>query len=205
MKDRETAEITVYKGISLKDLSGNFKLYLVSSAVFALGSFSYSFLLIYAREFGFQVAFIPILYLVFTAAAALFSLPFGRLSDKVGRKPVLLVSYLLWGLVCLSFIFARSYWGVVVSFVIYGMHKGALEPVQRSFVAELVPDTYRASFLGGFQMVTGLCALPASFAAGMLWERIGMFMPFYLSLGLTAAALIMLLFVGYSSVNNRTN
>jgi len=195
IKERKAEQVKVFKGIVFKDLSGGFKLYLLLSAIFALGSFSYSFLLIYAKEFGFQVAFVPVLYLIYNVAAALFSLPFGKISDKVGRKPVLMLAFFLWGLVCLSFIFTQSYGVVVFAFVLYGMHKGALEPVQRSFVAELVPSEYRASFLGGFRMVTGLCALPASLAAGLFWDRVSMFAPFFISLGLTAAAAVMLIFV----------
>jgi len=67
--------------------------------------------------------------------------------------------------------------------------------VQRTFVCELAPKEFRASCLGGFQMVIGLCALPASFVAGVLWDTLGILVPFYLSLFLTIISGIMLLFV----------
>jgi len=195
IKEKKPADIKIYKGLSLKDLDKNFKLFLLLSSFFALGSFSYSFLLIYAKEFGFQTAFVPVLYLVFTAVASIFSVPFGKLSDKIGRKQVLMLSYIFWGLVCLSFIFFRSHLAIILAFVLYGLHKGALEPVQKTFVSELSPIKYRASSLGGFQMVVGLCALPASLIAGVLWDKISIFMPFYFSLSLTALSIIMLIFV----------
>jgi len=195
IKEKKPADIKIYKGLSLKDLDKNFKLFLLLSSFFALGSFSYSFLLIYAKEFGFQTAFVPVLYLVFTAVASIFSVPFGKLSDKIGRKQVLMLSYIFWGLVCLSFIFFRSHLAIILTFVLYGLHKGALEPVQKTFVSELSPIKYRASSLGGFQMVVGLCALPASLIAGILWDKISIFMPFYFSLSLTALSIIMLMFV----------
>ncbi|MDI6654756.1 MAG: MFS transporter [Candidatus Hydrothermarchaeota archaeon] len=195
IKEKKPANVRIYKGLSLKDLDKNFKLFLLLSSFFALGSFSYSFLLIYAKEFGFQVAFVPVLYLVFTAVASVFSLPFGKLSDKIGRKQVLMLSYIFWGLVCLSFIFIQSYLAIILTFVLYGLHKGALEPVQKTFVSELAPTEYRASSLGGFQMVVGLCALPASLIAGILWDKINIFMPFYFSLSLTILSIIMLIFV----------
>ncbi|MQY60711.1 MFS transporter, partial [bacterium] len=94
IKERKTGPIKIYKGISLKDLDRNFRLFLVLSSFYALGAFSYSFLLIYATKFGFKPAFVPVLYLIFTFSAFLFSYPFGRLSDKIGRKSVLLISYL---------------------------------------------------------------------------------------------------------------
>jgi len=195
IREKKPADIKIYKGLSLKDLDKNFKLFLLLSSFFALGSFSYSFLLIYAKEFGFQTAFVPVLYLVFTAVASIFSVPFGKLSDKIGRKQVLMLSYIFWGLVCLSFIFFRSHLAIILAFVLYGLHKGALEPVQKTFVSELSPIKYRASSLGGFQMAVGLCALPASLIAGVLWDKISIFMPFYFSLSLTALSIIMLIFV----------
>ena len=194
IKEKRT-KIKVYKGIALKDLSKEFKLFLVLSSFFALGSFSYSFLLLYAKDFGFQITFIPVLYLIFAAVNSASALPFGRLSDKIGRKAVLMLSFTLWAIVCLSFIFLQSYIAIIVAFAIYGLHKGALEPVQKTFVAELSPKKYRASGLGGFEMIIGLCALPASLFAGILWYKIGVLIPLYFSLCLTVIAMIMLTFV----------
>jgi len=195
IKEKKPADIKLYKGLSLSHLDLNFKLFLLLSSFFALGSFSYSFLLIYAKEFGFQVVFLPVLYLIFTVVASLFSLPFGKLSDKIGRKPVLMLAYLLWGVTVLSFIFRQTYWAIILVFIFYGLHKGALEPLQKTFVSELTKTEYRASILGGFQMIVGLCALPASLIAGILWEKVSIFMPLYFSLTLTILSIIMLLFV----------
>ncbi|TEU06534.1 MAG: MFS transporter [Candidatus Aminicenantes bacterium] len=195
IKERRSERLRIYKGISLKDLDRNFTLFLVLSSILALGAFSYSFLLIYAKEFGFNVTFVPVLYLIFTVVASLLSYPFGKLSDRIGRKPVLLLSYLFWIIVCLSVISRPDRFMIVLVFIFYGAHKGALEPVQKTLVSELAPCKFRASCLGGFQMVTGLCALPASFIAGVLWEILGMSAPFYLSLILTTVSGGMLLFV----------
>jgi MFS family permease len=193
VKDRKTKEI--YKGLSLKDLTPNLKLFLILSAVFALASFSYSFLQVYAREFGFEEWFVQVLYLIFTVTASLMSLPFGKLADKLGRKFVLVLGYSLWGALCLGFVLIRSYVGVVLLFVLYGLHLGAIQPVQRTFVSELSPTEYRASILGTFQMIVGLCALPASVVAGLLWVCFGMSAPFYFSLGLTILTVALMLFV----------
>ena len=193
IKDKETEKI--YKGLSLKDITSNFKLFLFLNALFALGSFSYSFLLVYAKEFGFEDPFIPVLYLVFTGVASLFSLPFGKLADRLTRKFVLILSYLFWGLVCLGFVYVESYVGIVFLFALYGLNRAALEPVQRTFVSELSPTKYRASMLGTFQMIVGLCALPASIIAGFLWVSFGKFTPFYVSLVLTSLTIVLMFFV----------
>jgi len=195
IREKKETEIRIYKGLSLRDLDRNFKLFLLLSSVFALGSFSYSFLIIYAKEFGFKEGWIPVLYLVFTAVASLFSLPFGKLSDQTSRKFILMLSFIFWAVVCLITILMHSRLTIILAFVFYGLHKGAMEPVQKTLVSELAPTAYRASSLGGFQMIIGLCALPASLVAGLMWEKLGIFIPFYFSLGLTVVASIMLTFV----------
>jgi MFS family permease len=194
IKERNSERLTVHKSISFKELDRNFTLFLILSSIYSLGAFSYSFLLIYAKEFGFTVTFVPVLYLIFTAAASLLSYPFGKLADRIGRKPVLLLSYFFWIIVCLSVISKPNRLMLFLVFILYGAHKGALEPVQKTYVSELAPCEFRASCLGGFQMVIGLCALPASFIAGVLWEVFGMSAPFYFSLTLTVVSGIMLLF-----------
>ncbi|MDH7564461.1 MAG: MFS transporter [Candidatus Bathyarchaeota archaeon] len=195
IKEKKPAESKIYKGMSLRALDMNLKLFITLSAIFAFGSFSYSFLLLFAKESGFEAGATPILYLLFTAVAFLFSLPFGKLSDTVGRKTVLLLSYGLWGLVSVVFILSQNLLAIILSFFLYGLHRGALDTVQKAFVAELAPIDYRASTLGGFQMVVGLCALPSSLLAGLLWETYNQFTPFYLSLVLTAVSIAMLLLV----------
>ena len=93
------------------------------------------------------------------------------------------------------FVFTQSYLFVVIAFILYGLYKAAFETVQRAFVAELAPVRFRASTLGGFQMVIGLIALPASIFAGVLWVNVNMFAPFYFSIGLTIASMVILMFV----------
>jgi len=202
IKEPKSPGSRVFKGLSFRDIDRNLALYIVLNGVFALGAFTYSFLLLYAKSAGFKVGFIPVLYLVFSAFAALLSYPFGRLSDRIGRKPVLFMAYAAWAAVCVGVIFARSLAAIAFLFVLYGVHKAALDPVQKTIVAELAPQPFRASVLGGFQMVIGLAAFPASLIAGLLWDKAGRQVPFYLSLGLTGAAALLLLFVKEKSREN---
>jgi MFS family permease len=195
IREGKQAERRIFKGPSFRDFSPGFRLYLVLNALFALGAFSYSFLLMFAKEAGFKPGFVPVLYLVQTAFASFLSLPFGRLSDRIGRKPVLFLSFGLWAAVSLGMLFGKSLVLIGAMFAVYGLHKAALEPVQRTLVCELAPAPLRASFLGAFQMVIGLCALPASFLAGLLWDHFGRTVPFLLSLALTAVAGLLLIFV----------
>lgn len=195
VKERKSPESKIFKGFSLKSLTRDFRLFLSLNAVFALGAFSYSFLLILAKNLGYRDVTIPIFYLIFSAVASLFSLPFGKLADKIGRRKVMLIAFLLWAAVCLSAIFVASAWIIPVIFVLYGLHRGALEPVQKTLASELAPTDYRASSLGAFQLITGFAALPASLGAGLLWVKFGDTIPFAVSLGLTVAAGLMLIFI----------
>lgn len=195
VRERKAEGMKVFKGIHLKDLSKNLRLYFLLSAVFAVSAFSYSFLLLAAAETGLPPQVVAFLYLLFTLVAAASSLPFGKLADKIGRKPVLLFALLCWAGVLVAFLSSWHFLTILAAFILYGLHKGASDPVERTIVAELAPDYAVASTLGGFQMIVGLCSLPSSIIAGVLWQRVGFAAPFLFSLALTAVAFTLLLFV----------
>lgn len=193
IKDRKTTGI--YKGLSLSDLDANFKLFLFLSSIFALASFSYSFLLVNAKRLGFADTTIPFFYLIFTVTASITSLPFGRLADKINRKTILGLSYVIYALTCVTAIYAKTYAALIFLFILYGLHKGAIEPVQKTLVSELSPPHLRASTLGAYQMIVGLCALPASFIAGVMWEAWGWWTPFALAVALSFVSAVLMAFV----------
>lgn len=203
IKEKKLHTIKLFKGLKLKNLDKNFNLFLGISAIFALASFSYSFLLIFAKQAGLPIATIPILYFVFTLMAAIFSLPFGKLSDKIGRKNVMYLAFIFWIITCIVAITTSSWWALALIFILYGLHHAALDPVQTTFVSELAPEKYRASALGGFQMVIGLCALPSSIIAGALWDNISPQAPFVLSLALSIIAIVVLIFVKESGKDHK--
>lgn len=195
IKEKKAVKGAAGARLNFREVSHSFRLFLLLSSIFTLGAFSYSFLLLYAKERGFAVTHVILLYLIFTASASLSSFGMGKAADKLGRKPVLYVCYTLWLLVCLLLVTTPSRFVILLCFVLYGAHKGILVPIQRTVVSECALDNFRASCLGGFYMVTGLCALPASFLAGLLWEAYGMLVPFYVSMGFTGTALILLGFL----------
>jgi len=195
IKEKKDGKIKLYKGIQLRSLTHEYRLFLLISALLALGSFSYSFLLVFANTHGYETTFVPILYLIYIVFAAAFSVPFGKLSDWIGRKKVMGIALMLWALTCIVFIISQAWWAILLTFALFGLHHAALAPVQTTFVSELAPKRFRASALGGFQMIIGLCALPASLIAGILWDTINPIAPFILSLILTALSLILLLFI----------
>ncbi len=191
----EKVQERVFKGFSLKTLNKNLKILFFVSLIFALGNFSYSFLLVFANMKGFPIYSLPILYLIFTFIASVFSFYFGKLSDKIGRKKVLIIALAFWMITILILLTSHQFAGFLVTFIFYGLHKAAFEPVHKTFIAELSPTEYRSSLLGGFQMVIGLFAFPASFLAGVLWDKIDIVAPFYLSIILTLISLILIMFI----------
>ena len=195
IKEEKVSDRKLFAAFKLKDLDTNFKLFLILNSVFTLGAFSYSFLLIFAGKSGFKATYLPVFYLIITVTAAIFSLPMGRISDRIGRKKLMYLAFILWAAICICFILSTNDIVVVAVFVLYGLHKAALETVQKTYTSELCPDCFRATGLGIFQMAIGICALPASLIAGFLWDKINMQAPFYLSLVLALAACVMLLFV----------
>lgn len=201
---RERVELRdrVFKGFSIKDYKPDLVFFFILSSFFSLGFFSYSFLLLYAKKAGVVDTTLIMFYLTFTLSASLSSGPFGKLSDRIGRKKILALSFLLWISVCFSFHLFTTPAGMFAVFVLYGLQKGALEPVQRAYVSELAPQEARASVLGTFQMVTGILSLPSSVLAGMLWDRFSPNAPLYLSGVLTVIALVLLSFVKESRMES---
>jgi MFS family permease len=195
IKEPAAKETKAFKGLSFKQFNKNMTLFFILSGLFSLGFFSYSFLLLFAKDAGITTKNIIMLYLTFTLTASIFAIPFGKMSDQFGRKKILGFSFVLWIGVCFLFTLKlQTFFDVFMIFVLYGIQRGALEPVQRTFVAELAPSHLRASVIGAFQMTTGILALPSSFLAGFLWDNVGRNTPLFLSILLTSAAMILLLF-----------
>lgn len=176
------------KGVKL---SRRIKLYLGVVFLFCLGNSSNAFLLLKARETGFTSAEVVLLYLVFNAAASALSLPFGKLSDKVGRSRVLVPGYIVYGIVYLGFALLNSQAGAVVLFVLYGAYTALISGAERALVAEAAPAYFKGTVLGIYGMLQGVGLLLSSLIAGVLWDTLGSDAPFLLGggIGLISALL----------------
>lgn len=186
----------IFKGVDFGGIDRNLKIFLVTSVLFALATFSYSLLILYSATFGYTVVQQTGLYLLFTAVYATTAYPFGRISDRVGRKPVLIAAFLFLILTAAwAYSFTIDMVTVVPLFVFFGLMNGALDPVQTSLVADLVEEKRRASLIGAFQMATGISAFPAGLIIGYLWIQFNLQAVFLYSIILTFLALILLLFI----------
>jgi len=134
-------------------------------------------------------------YVVYNVVYASLSWPLGRLSDRIGRRPLLFAAY-LWFAGCYALLaWQASRVGVVVAFAGLGVHSALLEGTQRSMLADFVADDRRATAYGLYYAVVGAALLPASIVGGFLWDRFGPATTFTVSasLALVAALLFALL------------
>lgn len=133
------------------------------------------FFILRAQEFftrKLSVGVLILLYVLFNIFYAIFAIPFGALSDKIGRKRVIVSGYLLFSLTSLGFAFFDSLAAFLVLFALYGVVYVIIDENQRAFVSDLSSEELRATALGTFHTKIGLAALPASLIAGFLWQNI---------------------------------
>ena len=181
---------------NIRKIDGQLKLYLLVVCLFTLGNSSNSFLLLKAKATGFDDTSVILLYFIFNITASLLSLPFGGLSDKVGRKKLLVAGYTVFALCYLGFAFSNSRPQMVAVFVLYGAYTAMIAGVERAFVAEIAPPHLKGTMFGLHSTVTGIALLPASVIAGVLWNQFGTAVPFIFGASLSLlAAVILLLFM----------
>ncbi|MGB2584046.1 MAG: MFS transporter [Dehalococcoidia bacterium] len=166
--------VNARKGFDLR-----FKLFLVVVVVFTLGNSSDAFLILRAQDLGFSVPQVLLLFVAFNLVYALVSLPAGLVSDRLGRKGVIVVGWSIYALAYLGLAVASAAWQVWLLFALYGLYYGVAEGVSRAFVADLVPAERRGTAYGLYHTAVGLSLLPASLIAGWLWHLIGPEAPFF--------------------------
>jgi len=173
---------------NVKKIDGQLKLYLLVVFIFTLGNSSNVFILLKAKAAGFDDVNVILLYFIYSIIASLLVLPFGRLSDKIGRKNLLVPGYISFALCYLGFAFADSLAPMVAVFVLYGIYTAMITGVERAFVAEISPPELKGTMLGLHSTIAGIALLPASVIAGGLWTAFGAQVPFLFGAGMSLVA-----------------
>lgn len=137
---------------------------------FTLARFSEGFLILRAGESGLAPMWAPGVMVLMGLAFTLSAYPAGALSDRLGRRRVVLAGYLLFATVSAGFAPGTGAAGFVVLFGLYGISFALVEANSRALVADLAPEAYRGGVLGLYYLVTSLAALPAALIAGLLWD-----------------------------------
>jgi MFS family permease len=178
---------------SLKGLDPRFRLFLIVSAVFSIGQFSYAFLIVRAQDIGIAIALIPLMYIVYNIVSAAVNVPAGILSDRIGRRSVLAFSYLLFAAGSLALGLAKGKAWIWLAFILYGVFIAIHESIPTAFVSDLVKPGNRGTALGIYGMTVGISALPASVLVGWLWQAVNVQTAFMYSAGTSLLALVLIL------------
>jgi MFS family permease len=150
-----------------------FSIFLVIVSIFTLGNSADAFLVLRAQNLGISVTGILMMLVVFSLIYSLVSTPAGSLSDRVGRRRLIIGGWLVYALIYFGFGLAQQGWQVWLLYVAYGLYYGMAYGTANALVADLVPENLRGTAYGTYHATIGILAFPASLIAGILWEGVG--------------------------------
>ena len=176
-------------------LGRRFYAYIGVLLLFTLGNSSDAFLLLRARDLGVRAPLIPILWAALHVVKSLSSMPAGALSDRVGRRGLIVAGWLVYAAVYLGFARAEGLGMAWLLFLIYGVYFGLTEGVEKALVADLVSPASRGRAFGWYNLALGVGALPASLVFGAIWDRWGAPTAFTLGASMAGLAAVSLVFV----------
>jgi MFS family permease len=156
-----------------RGLDRRFWAYLGVLMLFTLGNSTDALLILRANELGVSAALVPILWATLHVVKAVSSTPGGVLSDRLGRRPLIIAGWVVYAVVYLGFAFASEIWHAWALFLSYGVYFGLTEGVEKALVADMVPAAVRGAAFGWYNLTIGLAALPASLIFGGLWQVYG--------------------------------
>jgi MFS family permease len=184
---------TILPSLSWKALDKRFRAFLIVVIIFTLGNSSDSFIVLRGQDRGLSVLQIIGMLMTFNAVYSLLAGPLGSLSDRIGRRKLMLVGWIVYGLVYLGFALSHTGTQIWVLFGIYGIYYALTEGVAKALVADIVSQEQRGTAYGLFNAAIGFSALPASLIAGILWQTINPAAPFVFGASLSILAGILLM------------
>jgi MFS family permease len=172
VKEKKSTIIKSAINIRLSHFPKTYWKYLTVIAIFGIGNSSNSFLILRLKDEGVSLINIILIYAMFNLAAAIISYPAGSLSDKFGRKSVLLIAFIIFLISYIGFAFTSNILFISILFIFYGLFQGIFRSVGKSYAADFVPQHLQASSIGWYSSIVGLSGLFASVVAGQLWDNI---------------------------------
>jgi MFS family permease len=179
--------------VNLRQFPKPYWKYLVATALFGIGNSSNAFLILQTKDIGASLMMTILTYAGFNFVAALISYPSGFLSDRLGRRNVLILAYAIFLVIYLGFALTRNVVLIAVLFVFYGLYQGIFRSVGKALASDYVPEQLRASGIGWYSATVGLFGLVASLVAGWLWDQVGHVAVFLFSAGFAVVGGIALL------------
>lgn len=160
--------------------------------LFSLGNASDAFLLLRFADVGLAAFWIPLLWSALHVVKSAASIAGGTWSDRVGRREVIALGWLLYAAVYAVFAFTTSLPMLVGIFLTYGLYFGLTEGVEKAWVADLVQAGSRGTGFGIYNAVLGAGSLGASLLFGFIWTRISPPAAFLTGAGFAVAATALL-------------
>jgi len=154
-------------------LTPNFTHYLIAVALFSIGAYSPSFVLVRSKELGISYAAIPLVYAAINVVHTIVAIPAGILSDKIGGAKTISMGYLLFSFASLTLTAMSGVNVVVIATILFGSYIGIIETVQRAVVARFGPSDLKGTAYGLYYIVVGLCSIAANIVFGLLWDAFG--------------------------------
>lgn len=174
--------------------SAGFRWFLLANLIFSLGNSSNAFLLLKASDTGIAVMWLPVLWMLYNAVSAISSPILGKLSDQVGRRKLIFVSFMVYALLYAGFAVADQAWQIWTLFAAYGIYYGLSNGIYKAYIADLVPQEQLGSAYGLYTTVIGIALFPASLIAGVIWDGYGSGWTFGLSAAFALLALLIMSF-----------
>ena len=173
VKDSGVKPRPISFSVGIRQLPSGLRAFILVAAIFTFANISYMFFIMRTQPYfaGSLSVVVPVLlYIVYNMSYTLSSIPFGILSDKIGRRKTITIGYIGFSIVSAGFVFITTTVGFVLLFLLYGVATAIVDASHRAFVSELAGSGLKGTGLGAFHTVMGLMALPSGVVAGILWE-----------------------------------
>jgi MFS family permease len=176
---------------TVRSLGTPFRRFVMADAVFQLGNSSMAFVLLRAKTGSTFEGFVPLVYVLYNAVYAGLALPLGAVSDRIGRRRLILAAYALYAVAYGVLGWSGAPAAAIAAMALLGVQSALIEGAHRSLIADFVSSENRGTAFGIYHTVVGLALLPASILAGGLWDRFGARATFLTDAALAAAAALL--------------
>ena len=196
IKEAKKNKESLLQKFRFHDFPKRFYLFLGIIFIFTLGNSTDALLIVKANEVGVKVTFIPLVYLIASVVSVFLAIPFGSLSDKIGREKLLIIGFLVYAIVYFGFGVTGNIYTIVALFALYGVYSASTDGIKKALVSDLVDRNKKGTGMGIYNALLGVTLLPASLIAGLLYDKVNSNIPFYF--GATTAvlsAILMVIFV----------
>ncbi|MBP1663310.1 MAG: Major facilitator superfamily permease [Bacteroidetes bacterium] len=193
IREAKKRKESLMKNFRFSDFPKRFYLFLAIIFIFTLGNSTDALLMVKANEVGIKITFIPLVYLISSVVSVFLAIPFGSLSDRIGREKLLIAGFLIYSLVYFGFGVTANVYVIVALFALYGIYSALTDGVQKAMISDLTDENKKGTGMGIYNAMLGITLLPASLIAGLLYDKVNSSIPFYFGGVMSLLALLLML------------